>query len=216
MNHDLKKQEAKDLLDEMFAKRGYLLPYHRLLGESDPTLLRTYDSLYTRLTLDERVLTMKEREVVWIALIAITREKYAFFHFDRGVKAGMTNEEISDSAAIGAACESFDTIDLSHSAFDKWISKNAALERYCSIFDAARGGLPKAIAEVAGVVCQASRRSASGMRVHLVRAFEYGATREQIAEGLSYVLLHRGGPTMIDASRTWDEAASELGIPGPF
>lgn len=216
MNGEEKKAAAAKLLEEMFAKRGYLLPYHRLLAESDPQLLATYDSLYTRLTLNERVLTMKEREVVWIALIAITREKYASFHFDRGVAAGMSNEEISDSVAIGAACDSFDTINLAASAFGKWVSNDAAMGRYCAMFDAARGVLPKAIAEVAGVVCQASRRSAAGMRLHLVRAFEFGATREQVAEGLSYVLLHRGGPTMIDASRTWHEVATELGIPGPY
>ncbi len=215
MSND-KQLAAKKLLDVMFAKRGYLLPYHRLLAESDPEILETYDNLYTKLTLNERVLTLKEREIVWIALIAITREKYASFHFDRGVTAGMTNEEITDSVAIGGACEAFDTINLAHSSFGKWVSQEAAMKRYGAAFDAARGSLPKAIAEVAGVVCQASRRSAEGMRIHLIRAFESGATREQIAEGLSYVLLHRGGPTMIDASRTWHEVATELGIPGPY
>lgn len=211
-----KAQASRKLLDEMLAKRGYLLPYHRLLAEADPGLLATYDELYTRLTLNERVLTMEEREVVWIALIAATREKYASFHFERGVKAGMTNESISDSVAIASACEGFDAMNFSHQAFDTWVSEEAAMKRYLAMFDAARGNLPKAIAEVAAVVCHASRRSAAGMRVHLVRAFDSGATREQMAEGLSYVLLHRGGPTMIDAAKNWELAAAELGIPGPY
>ena len=76
----------------MFAKRGYLLPYHRMLGASDPPLLAAYDALYTRLTLDQRVLTMVEREIVWVAWIATTREKYAYFHFDRATEAGMDND----------------------------------------------------------------------------------------------------------------------------
>ena len=46
--------------------------------------------------------------------------------------------------------------------------------------------------------------------------FAAGASREQMAEGLSYVLLHRGGPTMIDAANCWEQAAPELGIPGPY
>src|SRR5690606_19034212 len=132
-----KSQHSKKLLDEMFAKRGYLLPYHRLLGESDPELLSTYDALYTRLTLNERVLTLEEREVVWIALIAITREKYASFHLERGVKAGMTTETITDSIAIAGACEAFDALHFGYNAFDNWVQKDKAMKRYFSLFDAA-------------------------------------------------------------------------------
>ena len=211
-----KAQESKKLLDEMLAKRGYLLPYHRLLGESDPALLAAYDAMYTRLTLDERVLTLEEREVVWIALIAATREKYASFHLERGVKAGMTKDTISDSIAIAGACEAFDALHFGCTAFADWVSEAQAMTRYLTLFDSSRGKVPRVIAEVAAVVCHASRRNAAGMRVHLARAFEFGARREQMAEGLSYVLLHRGGPTMIDAAKTWDQVAPELGIPGPF
>ena len=212
-----KKPDAgQKLLDEMLAKRGYLLSYHRLLGASDPTLLATYDALYTRLTLDERVLTLEEREIVWIALIAATREKLARFHLDRGVKAGMTKESIADSMAIASACEAFDALHFSQGAFSEWVSQKHTLARYLKMFDAARGRLPKAMAEVAAVVCHAARRNAAGMRVHLPRAFEFGARREQMAEGLSYVLLHRGGPTMVEAADCWAQAATDLGIPGPY
>lgn len=213
--HD-KAQESKKLLDEMLAKRGYLLSYHRLLGESDPALLAAYDAMYTRLTLDERVLTLEEREVVWIALIAATREKYATFHLERGIKAGMTKDTISDAVAIAGACESFDALHFGCSAFADWVHEEQAMKRYLALIDTSRGKIPPVIAEVAAVVCHASRRNAAGMRVHLARAFAFGARREQVAEGLSYVLLHRGGPTMIDAAKIWDEAAPELGIPGPF
>ena len=44
MNDPEKTQDGKKLLDAMLAKRGYLLPYHRLLGESDPALLAAYDA----------------------------------------------------------------------------------------------------------------------------------------------------------------------------
>ncbi len=211
-----KTRRRDKLLGEMFEKRGYLLPYHRLLGESDPDLLATYDSLYTRLTLDERVLTLYEREVVWIALIAVTREQYAFFHLERGAKAGMTDEAITDAVAIAGACEAFDALHFGHNAFNKWVQEDRAMGCYISLFEAARGQTAAAIAEIAAVVCHASRRNAAGMRVHLARAFKFGARREQVAEALSYVLLHRGGPTMIDAAKVWEEAAPDLGIPGPF
>jgi len=207
---------AKQLLEQMFAKRGYLLPYHRLLGESDPELLATYDELYTRVTLDERSLTLEEREIVWAALLATTRENSAAFHLDRGLKAGMTQESISDAMAIAAACEAFDALHFSHRAFSNWVSEELAMKRYATLFEVSRGSIPGAVAEVAAVVCHAARRHAAGMRVHLVRAFGIGVRREQIAEGLSYVLLHRGGPTMVEAAACWELAATELGLPGPY
>ncbi len=213
---DKTESDGDRLLEGMFAKRGYLLSYHRMLAASDAQLLANYDALYTRLTLDQRVLTPVERETVWIALIATTREKYAVFHFDRATHAGMQNEAIGDAVALAAACESFETMRLAQVAFVKWVPESEAMKRYLRTFDAARGDIPAGIAHVSAVVCHASHRNAAGMRVHLQRAFENGATHQQLAEGLSYVLLHRGGPTMIDAVNCWEKAAPELGIPGPY
>ncbi len=210
------QDDGADLLEAMLAKRGYLLSYHRMLAASDPQLLANYDALYTRLTLDQRVLTPVERETVWVALIAATREKYAVFHFDRAVAAGMDNEAIGDAVAIAAACEAFDAMHFSQGAFTKWLPESAATERYLRMFDAACGQLPAAAAEISAVVCHAAARNAAGMRVHLARAFASGATRAQMAEALAYVLLHRGGPTMIDAVNCWEQAAPELKIPGPY
>ena len=208
--------DGEQLLDAMFAKRGYLLSYHRMLAASDPQLLANYDALYTRLTLDQRVLTPVERETVWVALIATTREKYAVFHFDRAVAAGMDNEAIGDAVAIAAACEAFDAMHFAQAHFTAWVAESAATQRYRRMFEAARGRLPPATAEIAAVVCHAAHRNASGMRVHLAGAFAGSATREQVAEALAYVLLHRGGPTMIDAVNCWKKSAPELKIPGPY
>ena len=74
MNVDSQKQEAgAKLLEEMLAKRGYLLSYHRMLAASEPGILSAYENLYTRLVLNERALNLAEREIVWIALIVVTR-----------------------------------------------------------------------------------------------------------------------------------------------
>ena len=210
------KGDGEKLLDAMLAKRGYLLSYHRMLAASDPQLLANYDALYTRLTLDQRVLTPVERETVWIALIATTRERYAVFHFDRATQAGMGEEVIADAVALAAACESYDALNFAQSAFAKWTPESRAMKRYLRMFDAARGRIRPATAEICAVVCHAAHRNADGMRVHLARAFERGARREQIAEGLSYVLLHRGGPTMIDAVNCWEKSAAALKFPGPY
>jgi len=210
------KDEGAKVLEAMFAKRGYLLPYHRMLAASDPQLLANYDALYSRLTLDKRILTEVEKETVWIALIATTREKIAVFHFERATAAGMGNSAITDALAIAAACESFNAIQFGHTSFTPWVPESMAIKRYVRIFEAARGRTRAATAEMAAVVCHAGLRNANGIRFHLERAFAAGAKHGQIAEALSYVLLHRGGPTMVDAVACWEKAARDLKIPGPY
>jgi len=217
LNVDSQKQEAgAKLLEEMLAKRGYLLSYHRMLAASDPGILSAYENLYTRLVLNERALNLAEREIVWIALIVVTRVRYATFHFERATQGGLDDASIVDSAAIGAACESFDALHFNQNAFAKWLPEEQAMQRYFAMFDTARGNLPPAIAEVAAVVCHGALGNAAGMRAHFARAFKLGATTEQMAEGISYLLQHRGGPTMIDAVNCWESAAKEFGIPGPY
>jgi hypothetical protein len=75
------RDDGAKLLEAMLAKRGYLLSYHRMLGASDPQLLANYDALYTRLTLDQRVLTPVERETAWVALIATTAREVRLLPF---------------------------------------------------------------------------------------------------------------------------------------
>ena len=117
---------------------------------------------------------------------------------------------------LAAACESFDAYNFAQTAFAKWTPQTRAMKRYFRVFDTARGRIRPATAEISAVVGHAAHRNADGMSVHLTRAFERGASREQLAEGLSYVLLHRGGPTMIDAVNCWEKCASTLMIPGPY
>jgi alkylhydroperoxidase/carboxymuconolactone decarboxylase family protein YurZ len=54
------------------------------------------------------------------------------------------------------------------------------------------------------------------VRIHLERAFRRGARREQLAEALSFVLLHCGGPTMLAALDGWLKSAKGGRIPAPY
>jgi alkylhydroperoxidase/carboxymuconolactone decarboxylase family protein YurZ len=54
------------------------------------------------------------------------------------------------------------------------------------------------------------------MQIHLKRAFVRGAKRRQVAEALSYVLLHCGGPTMIAALDCWLKMVRARKIPAPY
>ena len=46
--------------------------------------------------------------------------------------------------------------------------------------------------------------------------FKAGAKRAQVAEALSFVLLHCGGPTMLAAMDCWIETGKKQQVPAPF
>ncbi len=197
-------------------KRGYLLSYHRLLHGIAPELLAAYDEFYTQFTLSGRALTPVQKETVWIALIAATRARVGTIHLKRAVKAGMGKDTIADALALAAACESLDALEFSEDAFPQWVDEPRLVKRYLKAFEAARGRTRPLVAEIAALVAHAGQRRAAGMRIHLVRAFRLGARREQVAEALSFVLLHCGGPTMLAAIDGWIATAKERRIPAPF
>jgi alkylhydroperoxidase/carboxymuconolactone decarboxylase family protein YurZ len=186
------------------------------MAELDPALLAAYDAFYTRMTLVGRVLSPVEKETVWLALIVATRARVGTLHFRRAAQAGMGRQAIADAVAIGAVCDGFDAAAFGDEAFAEWLPRRGAVEGYLRAFDAARGRVRPALAEIAAAVAQAGRRCGAGVRIHLERAFRRGARREQLAEALSFVLLHCGGPTMLAALDAWLKSARAGRIPAPY
>lgn len=204
------------VLAEVRRKRGYVLSYHRLLHGIAPELLAAYDAFYSQFTLTGRTLTPVQKETVWIALIAATRARVGTIHLRRAVQAGMGKDAIADALALAAACESLDALAFAQGAFPQWTDEARLRRRYLRAFDAARGRMRPALADIAAVVAHAGRRNVAGMGIHLVRAFRRGAKRAQVAEALLFVLLHCGGPTMVAAMECWLKMVRERRIPAPY
>lgn len=216
MSDPSRTPDGAAILAAVEAKRGYLLPYHRMLGAWDPGLLAAYDGFYERLTLAPRVFTMAERELVWAALLVASREAHGQLHMRRAVKAGLSAAQLAAAVAVAGAVEAWVALAFAPTHWAEWVPEGEARARYAAVFDAACAGLDPAIAEISAVVCHAARRTHDGMRWHLPRAFAAGATQAQMAEGLSYLLLPCGGPTLIDAVDAWDQAAKAGACPGPY
>jgi 4-carboxymuconolactone decarboxylase len=205
------------ILAQVEGKRGYRLSYHRMLAAADPELLAAYDAYYERLTLRPRVFSPRERELVWAALLASAREAHGTIHLKRAEAAGVSRDELTDAIAVAAAVESWPAlVGFGHGAWHEWIGLNDAHARYERIFAAACGTIEPKTAEACAIVCHAARRTLDGLKFHLPRAFRAGATRDGIAEGLSYLLLPSGGPTLIDAVEAWAQSASEGSCPSPY
>lgn len=216
MDEKEKRRYGQEVLRRAEAKRGYLLPYHRMLGTHDPALLEAYDGFYKAFTLDRRTLSDREREIVWAALLVSGREEYGDIHMRRGIEVGLTKAELQDAIALAAVTESLSAAGFASRFWPEWIPEAAMTERYLRMAEAARGAIPPYLAELTLVVCHAARKSPAGMRLHLPRAFAAGATAAQIAEGVSYVILPCGGPVLVEACNAWAKAAEEGLCPSPW
>lgn len=213
MSDSVTKEEA---VAAFLEHRGYILPYQRVLAEYSPELLTSFDAFYTRLTLNRRDLTLRERELVWTALVTAAREEVGRIHLQRGAEAGLTRDEIGDAIALAAAGEAFRGMEFAASAWPEWMSRAGAMERYGAVIASARGGLEARVAEIMLVVCFAARHVPDGLRFHLRRAFEQGATEGQVAEGLSYLIMPCGANTLIEAVDVWRRAADAGECPPPY
>lgn len=206
-----------DALKTVSKKRGYRLSYHRMLDASDPDLLRAYDEFYTKLTLDPRVLTAAERETVWVALLVAAREEHGTIHLRRAEAAGLSHDRIADAVAIAGAVEAHDaTVGFAGRHWSDWTPRDALQARYLELVDQARGAIGPALADLCAAVCHAARRGHDGMTLHIGRFFQAGGQRDALTEGLSYLLLPCGGPTLIDAVEAWASAAETGEFPGPY
>ena len=205
-----------DILEEVEQKRGYLLSYHRMLAHTDPHLLSAYDKFYENLTLVPRALSPQQRELVWAGLLTSTREKEGKLHMRRAVEVGLGGESLCCAVSLAGVAESLEAIRFGYHHWGEWIPQSPAEQRYRQLVEAARGDIDPDIAELILIVCHAAQRREFGMRLHLGRAFSSGVTVAQLSEGLSYILLPCGGPTLIEAVNVW-ELASEAGeCPSPF
>jgi len=211
------REHSKDEVIAAFVKsRGYILPYQRLLAEYQPKLLESFNAFYINLTLNPRDLTLQERELVWTALVTATRENVGRIHLQRGIEAGLTPEDLADAIALAAAGEAYSAIEFATNQWQDWMSIQIAAEHYGAIIASARGSIASCLGEIILVVCFAARHVPDGLRFHLRRAFEQGATEGQVAEGLSYLIMPCGANTLIEAVNVWLEAAEAGECPPPF
>jgi alkylhydroperoxidase/carboxymuconolactone decarboxylase family protein YurZ len=209
--------DSPDLLRQVHGRRGYALSYHRMFQAHAPALLEAYDAYYRELTLAPRALTPAQKETVWIALQAATREEHGVIHLKRAEAAGLDHNAIADALAIGAACETWPVLAFGDQHWRDWTPMQTAMPRYVRMFEASRGAIPALDAELTAITCHAARRTHAAQKLHLPRAFAAGATPAMVAEALSFLLLPAGGPCLIDAVQAWaDACAADPTLPSPY
>lgn len=209
-------QYRTEVLDEVRDKRGYLLSYHRLLAADDPQLLKIYDELYTRITLDERVLSDRRKELVWLALLSARQEPTGRIHVQRAITAGLSSGDMADALSLAAAMRSYYSVAFVTDHWSDGIAPGDAEARYLTVVETAAGSIDAATAEIICVIVHAGLRQWDAMPLHLRRAFNAGVTAAEMREAFSFLLLPCGGNHFIHAVETWQTLASAEGLPSPY
>jgi len=210
------KDRSKQALASVAAKRDYILPYHRMLAETDPDLLEAYDSFYDELALQPRTLPGSEKELVWTGLLVTTRRGVGTYHLRRGVEAGLTAEQFAAAATLAGAATTFFDLQFADEAFGDWLPDGAMMANYDDAIARARGPLSAKTAWLIVATCHASHEQFDALAYDIRRFFGAGGIRAELAEALSYLLLHRGGPHLINSLNVWRDVAKEVRCEGPY
>lgn len=93
----------RDLIDEMYAKRGYLFEWQVLLADAAPEFLRSFDATWTQVNSDRPDgLEVKYRELVYSVVASVLGEDtVAKNHMHKALDHGATRQELIDGLLVG-------------------------------------------------------------------------------------------------------------------
>ncbi len=185
------------------AKRGYLLPHHGLMAVTSDKLLAAYDAAYTALALDMRVLSVHDREYVWLAILIATDEALASHHIPKFRKDGGSDAEVAailrlTAWAGGAPAYGFvDRHWLAHlPGFDIDQAYRDALTHLAAGTD-----LRLAIMAVGAV--HAARGDFDLLKRLIRLAYDHSVPEPELAEAISLMMFPGSVPYFVEAARVW-------------
>jgi len=96
-----REQRVRDLIDQMTRERGYLPAQWPYAIEKDVDFMEVYNKVYNSALNSDRVLPIKTRELIAIALLAFRNMQDGFYpHMKRALRYGATKEEIFESLKV--------------------------------------------------------------------------------------------------------------------
>lgn len=92
----------QSLLDEMYAKRGYLFEWQVLLAQEAPEFMRAFDATWTEVNTDRPGgLPRRYRELVYAAAASVLGEDtVAKNHMHKALDSGATQTELIDAILV--------------------------------------------------------------------------------------------------------------------
>jgi 4-carboxymuconolactone decarboxylase len=91
--------DGRQLLEQIKARRGYVLDMHRTLAEADPDFLRAYEDFLASAYLSERSLDRRTKELIYVAVLTALGggRQQLVAHMRAGLAAGATAGELLET-----------------------------------------------------------------------------------------------------------------------
>ncbi|MGW4215327.1 carboxymuconolactone decarboxylase family protein [Lentzea sp. NPDC004789] len=111
--------EAQRYLDDMVARRGYVLDYHKVMAANDLPVLKAADDLVGAAYLEQRTLGRDVKELLFILSLTVLRADKAHIksHIRVALDVGVSPKEILE--AIEIALPEAGVVAFQH-GFDAW------------------------------------------------------------------------------------------------
>lgn len=194
-----------ELLAAIRAERGYTLSFHELLARADPDYLVAYRAFYRATTLDQRVLTAHDRELVWVAILSCAVADVGTIHVERALAAGVDVEECHDAITLTALAHTWPTYAFAAGGWSRFLHTDP-LGRYLALVERNRGRLEPGPAHLALLAAHAVLRQEEPFVAHLRLALAAGQAEAAVAEALTYLCNPVGSNALQWATDTWFEA----------
>ncbi|MFN8534264.1 MAG: carboxymuconolactone decarboxylase family protein [Dehalococcoidia bacterium] len=200
------------LMAKIQAERGYTLSYHLVYGHLEPAILERWGDLYRGINLTPRAMTEREREVIWIAILAAQRQRVGSLHLDRAKAAGVPPSEMLAAVALAAAGDGWTALEFGTTSWPDWL-QSPAEPAYQRLVDAVRDSIEPELTDLAMLTVQTIHQRAEAFVYHLKRLNEAGVSEVRIAEALTYVWPTAGAPMLLWATDRWFDAIREGILP---
>ena len=198
-------EEVKTRLNAVRDKRGYLMSHHGLLALTAPDLLEGYDACYTALTFVKRHLSEREKEFVWLGILATKEEHLATQHVSKFLAAGGSEDLISLSLRLAAYAQGAAAFEFAEVNWKSHVPLFSAKTEYLNGLEALCGSIninPELL-HIAMAAIQTSRRGWQALRWHIEWAYELSVPEVYIAEALSYAMFTGSIPNFIEGFDLW-------------
>ncbi|MDP9266135.1 MAG: carboxymuconolactone decarboxylase family protein [Chloroflexota bacterium] len=115
-----KKARSEALVERLKAKRGYLLPFHRLLAAHAPGTLEKYDDFYSQVWFERNVLDPRVKELIAVGIhTAILEREGLEIRMKRAMKAGATEAEIVEAVTLAGIPAGMYTVLVGSHVWDR-------------------------------------------------------------------------------------------------
>jgi alkylhydroperoxidase/carboxymuconolactone decarboxylase family protein YurZ len=188
------------------ARRGYLLPHHGLLAATSERLLQAYDQAYSALALEMKTLSVRDRELVWLAVLIATDEALASHHIPKFMDGGGTPAEFEAVVRLTAMVQGSGAFRFVRSHWARHVPAFDAEASYRAALVATAAPLSARDAWLCACAVHAARgdfTEEGGLREAIVAAYEAGVTEPDLAEALSIMMFPGSVPFFVEAARVW-------------